>query len=63
MEISSKWCPSRNHIGTNTINIFINNIDSGIECTITSFARDMELSGAVDKLLLDVSSLLQGHCC
>lgn len=39
IEISNKQCPSGDHIGT---------LDSGIECTLSSVAGDISLSGVVD---------------
>ncbi|KAK4830091.1 hypothetical protein QYF61_008429 [Mycteria americana] len=48
MEISDKWYPSGVCTGTSAVQYFIHDIDSEIECTLSKFADDTKLSGAVD---------------
>jgi len=50
VEISNVQCPSRAHTGTILRNICINDLESGIECTLSQFANYTKLSVAVDSL-------------
>ena len=48
MHISNKWCPTGVSAESIQVNIFINDIDSGIKCILSKFADHTNLCGAVD---------------
>ncbi|PKU43375.1 hypothetical protein llap_6319 [Limosa lapponica baueri] len=58
VETSDEWHSSGVGIGTGLFNIFVGDMDSEIECTLSKFANDTKLCGAV--FMLEGSDAIQG---
>lgn len=50
VETSNKWHPSMVHAGLILFNIFINDVDSRIECNLSKFTDNIKPSGTTDML-------------
>ncbi|KAJ7425714.1 rna-directed dna polymerase from mobile element jockey-like [Willisornis vidua] len=50
METSDKCCRQGSILGLAPFNIFVSDMDSGIECTISKFANNTKLCAVVDTL-------------
>ena len=50
METGNEWHSSGTDARTSVFNIFVGDMDSSIECSLSEFADDTKLNGAVDML-------------
>ena len=48
VETSDEWCASG--VGTGLFSIFVGDMDSGTECTLSKFVDNTKLCGVVDTL-------------
>ncbi|GAB0205605.1 cAMP-dependent protein kinase inhibitor alpha [Grus japonensis] len=50
METSDEWCSSGVSTGPALFDLFVNDMDSGIKCTLSKFADNTKLCGVVNTL-------------
>jgi len=48
VEAGDKWCPQGSIVGLMLLNIFMNNLGSGIDCTLSMFVENNKQSDAAN---------------